>query len=274
MTDERLLELLPAHALGVLDGEDRAYVTARIAADAEARRQLDAFEEVVGRIGLGADPVAPSATLRERVLRAVPAAPERAATAPSRRHEARPAGRALTWLATAAALAFAAGLLVTWLQRNDARRDAALQRARAETAESQVKETLADLERTRVLLAREQAFRNFAGRPDTRLVSLGGLPPAPRARGRVLFDPGTREGFLLASGLEPAPEGKAYQLWVIAAGAPIPAGVFQAEADGRAVFRLPDVAEVAKVKTFAVTVEPAAGVPAPTGPMVLAGAVS
>jgi anti-sigma-K factor RskA len=90
----------------------------------------------------------------------------------------------------------------------------------------------------------------------------------------VVFDPVTREGYLLASGLAPAPEGKAYELWVIAGGPPIPAGVFQANPDGQAVHRLPDVADVAKVKTFAVTVEPAAGVPAPTGEMVLAGAVS
>jgi anti-sigma-K factor RskA len=268
MTDERLLELLPAHALGVLDGEDRAYVVARIEADAEARRQLAAFEEIVGRIALVTSPVAPSLPLRERVLRAVNAGkgPPRAATAA--------AGRALSWLAAAAALLLGIGLLVTWFQRNEARQEAAAQRARAETAEAQVRETLADLERTRILLAREQAFRDLVNRPDTRLVSLGGLPAAPRARGRILFDPARREGFLLASGLAPAPEGKAYQLWVIGTGAPVPAGVFKPEPDGDAVFRMPDVAEVARVKTFAVTIEPAAGVPAPTGPMVLAGAVS
>jgi anti-sigma-K factor RskA len=270
MTDERLLELLPAHALGVLDGEDRAYVVAHIEADAEARRQLAAFEEIVGRIALVTPPVAPSLPLREKVLRAIPAAkgPPRSAPATAA------AGRALSWLATAAALLLGIGLLVTWFQRNEARQEAAAQRARAETAEAQVRQTLADLERTRVLLAQEQAFRGLLNRPDTRLVSLGGLPPAPNARGRVLFDPATREGFLLASGLAPAPEGKAYQLWVIATGAPIAAGVFQPDADGRALFRLPDVAEVAKVKTFAVTIEPAAGVPAPTGKMVLAGAVA
>ncbi len=271
MTDERLLDLLPAHALGVLDGEDRAYVTARIAADAEARRLLVAFEEVVGRIGLDIAPVPPPAALREKVLRAIPAA---APLPQPRREKAAPSRGVPWWLATAAVLVLGAGLLVMWIQRNEARREAALLQARVLTAEAQVRETFADLERTRLLLAREQAFRGLAGRPDSRFVSLGGLPPAPRARGRVLFDPGTREGFLLASGLEPAPEGKAYQLWVIAQGAPVPAGVFQAEADGRAVFRLPDVAEVARVKTFAVTVEPAAGVAAPTGPMVLAGAIS
>jgi anti-sigma-K factor RskA len=269
MTDERLKELLPAHALRVLDGEDRAYALARLESDAEARHELEAFEEVVGRLALLTTPVAPSAAVRDKVLAATSAAAPARTARPSK-----PAASFATWLATAAAVVLGIGLLVTWLQRNQAREEAALARARAETAEAQVREALADLERTRVLLAREQALRNLIGRPDTRLVSLGGLAPAPRARGRVVFDPVTREGYLLASGLAPAPEGKAYELWVIAGGPPIPAGVFQANPDGQAVHRLPDVADVAKVKTFAVTVEPAAGVPAPTGEMVLAGAVS
>ncbi len=268
MTDERLLELLPAHALGVLDGEDRTYVEARIGGDPSARAQLDALEEVVGQLGLLAAPVPPAPDLRERVLHAIPA-PARRAAAPAA------TGRAAgARIALAAALLCAVGLVVTWSQRNEARHEAAEARARAETAEAQAREALADLEATRVLLAREQALRGLIGRPDTRLVSLGGLPAAPRARGRIVFDPTTREGFLLASGLDRVPEGKAYELWVIATGAPVPAGVFHADAEGRAVFRLPDVAEVAKAKTFAVTIEPAAGVSSPTGPMVLAGAVS
>jgi anti-sigma-K factor RskA len=40
------------------------------------------------------------------------------------------------------------------------------------------------------------------------------------------------------------------------------------------VLRLPAVDETSRVKTFAVTIEPDGGTPAPTGSMVLAGAVS
>jgi anti-sigma-K factor RskA len=263
MTDERLLELLPARALGVLDADDRAYVDAHIDLAPDARDALAAFEEVVGRLGLAASPVEPSPGLRARVLSA--ASPNVPAPVT--------AGRGWTWMA-AAALLCAIGLVVTRVQLERARRAAAEAGARAETAEAQAREALAELATTRALLAREQAVRSLVGRPEARLVSLGGLPAAPRARARVVFDPSTREAFLLASGLDPAPEGKAYQVWVIGSGPPVPAGVFQADTEGRAVFRLPDVPEVAKVKTFAVTVEPAAGVPAPTGPMVLAGAAS
>lgn len=44
------------------------------------------------------------------------------------------------------------------------------------------------------------------------------------------------------------------------------------DARGDVMFRLPALDDVANVKTFAVTLEPAAGTAAPTGPMILAGA--
>jgi anti-sigma-K factor RskA len=63
-------------------------------------------------------------------------------------------------------------------------------------------------------------------------------------------------------------------MWVIADGAPVPAGVFQVEPDGRAAFRLPAVEQTARAKTFIVTLEPIAGSPAPGGPAILLGPVS
>ncbi len=124
----------------------------------------------------------------------------------------------------------------------------------------------------RARLVQEQAFRALFGQPDSRVASLGGLPAAPKARGRVVWNPVSKEAMLLASGLDRTPEGKAYEVWVIAQGAPVPAGTFQVDALGGALFRLPALDDVARVKTFAVTLEPAAGTLAPTGPMVLAGA--
>ena len=111
-------------------------------------------------------------------------------------------------------------------------------------------------------------------RPETRVVSLVGLPAAPEAQARVVWHAGQGEAVLVASGLAPAPPGKAYELWVIAKAAPVPAGVFQVDAQGRVVFPLPAGLALAGVKTFAVTVEPSGGTTAPTGAMVLAGAAS
>jgi len=90
----------------------------------------------------------------------------------------------------------------------------------------------------------------------------------------VVWNGAVGKTYLLATGLQPLPPGKAYELWVIAGQKPLPAGVFKADERGRAVVTLPWLDETVRVQTFAVTLEPEAGTPAPTGPMVLAGAVS
>ncbi len=241
MNQERLLELVPLAALGALDGEERAAFEAALAPSPELRRELAAYQELVGRLGLAAGERPPSEPARERLL---------AATRP-----AEPAPRR-AWLAPALAaslIAALAGLLLVKSERDTARRE---------------------LLALRETLASEVAFRELVGLPETRVVNLAGLAAAPDAQARVVWHSGRGEGVILASGLAPAPSGKAYELWLIASGAPVPAGVFHVDASGRAVFRLPPGLDFAGVKTFAVTVEPEAGVAAPTGAMVLAGAVS
>ena len=51
-------------------------------------------------------------------------------------------------------------------------------------------------------------------------------------------------------------------------------GVFPVDERGQARHVLPEVPGAEGVGAFAVTLEPAGGVPAPTGPMVLLGSVS
>jgi len=262
MIDERKLDLVVLAALDALDGEDRAAFEALVAKDPEIQREVAAYRELVGRLGTATAPVPPPAALRERLLRE---------TRPA------PAARPLAWLSPALATALVAalaGLVVVFAQRNAARREAAFERQAAQEARQVAQRAEAEAAALRESLAIEVAFRELVIRPQSRVVSLAGLPPAPQANARVVWHAERREAVLLASGLAAAPAGKAYELWIIAKAAPVPAGVFQVDAQGRAVFRLPEGLDFAGVKTFAVTLEPEAGVPAPTGPMVLAGAVS
>ena len=119
-------------------------------------------------------------------------------------------------------------------------------------------------------IARQQELLKLLASPDTQVVALGGLEPSPAARGRMWWH---REagGFFVASGLPAAPAGKTYQLWAIAGGTPLNAGVFDVDPKGTAALRVKPVAGVEKVEVFAVTVEPAAGLPQPSGAMYLAG---
>jgi anti-sigma factor RsiW len=71
---------------------------------------------------------------------------------------------------------------------------------------------------------------------------------------------------LAVSGLDPAPAGKVYEAWVIAAGKPLPAGVF---AGGGKTVVVPLTRPVPKGATVAITLERAPGATTPTPPILL-----
>jgi anti-sigma-K factor RskA len=102
--------------------------------------------------------------------------------------------------------------------------------------------------------------------PATRVIELRGAGSSPDASGRLLWHEQVG-GHLLVAGLPPAPAGKAYQLWALGGAVPLPAGVFQVDATGKATHRVEPMSP--PPARFAVTLEPEAGVPAPTGPVVL-----
>jgi anti-sigma-K factor RskA len=104
-----------------------------------------------------------------------------------------------------------------------------------------------DLERERELVA-------VLGHPQARALELSG------ATGSVVVAP-DGDAVLVVSRLRGAPQGKTYEIWVIAGGRPAPAGLFSGE-DDRDVVRL--TRRVPRGGRIAVTVERAGGVDQPT----------
>jgi anti-sigma-K factor RskA len=259
---DRFRELAPLAALDALDGQDLVDFREHLPGCAECRAEMAAYEEVASRMGASIGAVPPPSRLRDRVLAGVGAA-----TGAPRMTRAAPRFWPAT-LAAAAALGLALGVLSTRTQ---------LERLRDRTLalQQEVDQAQREVAQLQEALVEARSVRDLVARPESRLTVLAGLNPAPGARGRVIWNATTREAVLLASGLERAPAGKAYEIWVIGASArPVPAGVFQPGPDGSVVVSLPRVEDTARANTFAVTIEPATGSAAPTGPMVLAGAVS
>ncbi|MBI4573090.1 MAG: anti-sigma factor [candidate division NC10 bacterium] len=255
MSHEPYLELAASYALGALEGDERSRFEAHL------REGCRECEVVVSECGetlaaLAADlpPVTPPARLKAALMTRIGA-------------ETRPS-RALDWrspwwapwrltLAGALAVAAVAVLYLSWqvttLDRELARRSGELADLRAKVAEQQQ------------LLAVLRA-------PDTRVAALGGLKPSPAAHGRMWWN---REagGLFVAAGLPAAPGGKTYQLWAIAGGKPVSAGIFAVDAGGGATLPVKPLPSIGNVEVFAVTLEPAGGLPQPSGEMYLAGKV-
>jgi anti-sigma-K factor RskA len=96
----------------------------------------------------------------------------------------------------------------------------------------------------------------------------------PLALGRVFIDAEDKKWYFFTSGMQPAPDGKTYELWVISDNQKLPAGTFQVNADGSATLlgKVPALKPGAPI-TLAVTDEPAGGVPVPTGNIQILGTV-
>lgn len=92
-------------------------------------------------------------------------------------------------------------------------------------------------------------------------VALAGTPQAPNAMAYVYWNARTREVYLRVENLKTLARENQYQLWAIVDGKPVDAGVFDGgQTEG--LLKMKDVNGAAA--TFAVTVEPRGGKPAPT----------
>jgi hypothetical protein len=119
---------------------------------------------------------------------------------------------------------------------------------------------------------RDETLRLLSA-PQVRLVRLTGLAPSPGANAQLLWNPATRRGALLTSGLPQIPGNRVYELWAITGNESVPAGLFEVDEGGHAFLKLPPLPRLRRVDKFAVTDEPAGGVPKPTGQMHLLGSL-
>jgi anti-sigma-K factor RskA len=267
MTDaerhDRYEELLPAHALGALDREERLEIEAHLAQCAECRARLASWGATAEALAESTPPVKPPAALRERLLQRVAAEAGRAGRGSA-------LGRAAAVAAVVAALA--AGLLAggSWASRR-AEQELAESRAESAALAERLAAARREVEAARLeLAALTELAAILATAPPGRELVLAGLEPAPEGRGRLYLDPALGRGVLVTGNLPSLPDNRVYQLWTITGGVPRSAGVFRPGTGGVAFHRIEKLPGEPP-DAWAVTVEPAGGVPQPTGEMVLLG---
>ena len=106
--------------------------------------------------------------------------------------------------------------------------------------------------------------------PDLVRIDLQGQTTAPQATARALWS--RARGMVFASSnLPPPPAGQVYQVWVVTGPAPVSAGLFTPDASGGGLIFFETPPDIPPPAAVAVTLEPAGGVPAPTGNMYLVG---
>jgi anti-sigma-K factor RskA len=273
LSHEALGDLAELAALEVLSAKEARRLAEHVEAGCEecaARmaRGLEAF----GVLALAGPVLAASPGGRQALLDAIPAprSPARQrAEARWRRWQGVLPAVAAGIAALVATAAWVVGLRLVDERVEQARLELARLDARIE---STIDERLA---------ARDERMETFAATlahfedrlresEGARSLTLVGEAAFRGASARVVVDPAGNQVLLLASRLPPAPPGHTYQLWVIVSGAPSSLGVFDPDVGGRAIHVESESLHLEGEYSVAISVEPAGGVPQPTGPIVLA----
>jgi anti-sigma-K factor RskA len=223
------------YAMGVAEDPERSEIREHLNRGCEVcMKEMKRARQIASMIGAAAAPAAPSANLRRRILASVGAEQRSFGLAP--------------WLGLLAALSLVGAFYF------EARESTSLEELAS--VRNQMRQQAVDLTR----LNEAMTIMNGA---DTKQVNFG-----TGVKGKVFVNP-TSGVLLMATNLPPAPAGKAYEMWVIPKGGkPVPAGLFQSQADGTAMHTQTGPLDINGV-TIAVTLEDQAGVPAPTSPILI-----
>ena len=245
MVHEDYKEMIPARALSALEAAEARALNDHLSECAECRMELEEWEATAAALSVSAKPMEPSPEVRERLLNEVrkeladvpQVIPFRSAT----RNIWMSFGSLGAIAAVIVATALIVGLVVMW-RENNALRDR---------------------------LASMQEFQQLVSTPGARMAELKGTDVGAGAIAKLVYDNNGR-AMLMADKLPTVPEGKAYQLWfIVGNNPPMPGKTFVPDNEGKGVLKdqMPQAALTSAV--FAITLEPAGGVPTPTGKIYL-----
>jgi anti-sigma-K factor RskA len=235
MAHEDYKAMMPAYALSALDAAEERAFSQHLSECAECQNELAEWESTAASLALSASAAEPSPQVRERIMNAI--REEKVVQFPGRRSVWTSFGSLGAIAAAVLFVALIIGIVVLW-QQNRA-------------------------------MQRELAFARLATTPGAKMTELSGTEQATGATAKIAYDK-TGHAMLMASGLPPAPQGKEYQLWFIVGNKPpMPGKSFAPDSSGQGTLTDQMPREAMDSAVFAITLEPAGGMRAPTGEIYL-----
>ncbi|MDQ3002173.1 MAG: anti-sigma factor, partial [Fibrobacterota bacterium] len=273
MNRQEFLDLVPAYALGLLDGEDLVrFEKAMANADPE---MLAAYRDAVNTaadLSLAAPEESLSPSVLDTLMARIASTPGAAASAPAASAPAASAPAAsapvsakhrIAWIVPfrfAATVAVGLALVTLGLLAYVASLQENMGRIKTVVAESSVRiQVLEDS------LAQRVAMLEVIKSNQMQMVVMNGLEADPGGYGKIIWDPVRKQAILHVSNLPAQPADKDYQLWVIRDKVPVDAGVFQVrgnrQGEGGELYKIDDLVEADKsrISAFAITLEPKGG---------------
>jgi hypothetical protein len=247
-------ELLPLYAVGALGPAEESELQAHLQSCTECQGELATLRGDAALLALSAVGPAPPQRARHRLLAAVENEPRQQPVSQRPLIGTLP----LKWPSLApiaAALLLAIFSLMLW-RVNDR-----LQR--------KLDRTQAELQQVQDELSRNQQIITLLHSPDSKHMTLVGTKNVPQPLAQTVYSAKMGRLFMMASHLDPLPNNKVYQLWLLPMkdGPPMACGTFWPDAKGGAMMDYPMPESGIEAKGFAVTIEPQGGSDKPTSPI-------
>jgi anti-sigma-K factor RskA len=242
-----LQELAAAYALGALSPEEHERFERFLGESPGAQREVAEYRDVTALLALAEPEAAPVEDLRLRILDRIGEGKVTPIARRASRH---------SWMATAAGLLLAAGLGAGWVAARD-----------------EVGRLRLRLDSTATALAGREATLNAIFEPGVQMFQLTASgDPDPGIQ--LFWDRARNRAILHGFRLRPLDPGKAYQLWFIRDGTPVPSVTFRPEPSGHVKVEEVEVPASGEVSAAAITVEPEIGSLEPTSPIVMVGSLT
>lgn len=237
VSEEHVLDIIPAYALGSLDQKDEIRVSEHLVSCESCTRELKAYQLLVADLPLGVKPYTPPQDLKDKIISRV-----NAGGRISQQPEKSPWWDRFTktfrtipawgWGAVLVILLLGFSNLLLWGR-------------------------LSDLDDSN-----NQAFFT---------VQMEGTDAAPNATGMLVLSKDEEYGTLIVDGLPLMDETKEYQLWLIDDGLRTSGGVFSVSEEGYGYLEVSSQKPLVDYSKFGITTEPLGGSQEPTGEKVLGG---
>ena len=274
-----LAPLVPAYAIGALDAAEHEAFVRHLAGCDRCTAEVREYTQVADAMARSVTQISPRPELRAQLLETlgrgqIPNHKSQITNPKSQGVSPRWAlGVGLWDLRTAFQAALVVVAVALGVYTFSLRSRVEVLEARLDEASSLLATTERAMGEARAVAFQSQSAMSVLAAPDLARIDLVGQAAAPTASARALWS--RQRGMVFAVQNLPAlPAGRTYQVWVVTAAAPISAGLLEPDQAGRgiAVFATPP--DIAAPVAIAVTIEPAGGVPAPTGARYLIGTPS
>ena len=258
MTDHQEMEqLLASYALDALEGEEKERLESHLARCSDCQQMLAEDQATLERLARSVEQEEPPEQLKTRLLQRLGeqesqpvegGSPQERLPAPKRKVlSGTTALLTSRWAPASAAMAVAL-FAVAW----------------AISLQIQLQNAKDETEMVSQSVSAQRTALFWVASPADVSVNWAGKGEAPDAWGNLVFYQQDNQGLLMAVNLKPAPQGQAYQLWLLPAdGQAQKAGVLRPDSFGWGHVVFKALAPMSQYKSLEVTIEPEQGSTSP-----------